>query len=274
MTISRTVFFVSDGTGITAEMLGRTLLSQFPGIAFGRFTLPFVDTPEKARKARAEIDRAAREGARPIVFSTLIEPAEKSVVASSDALFLDLFDRFISPLEAELGVESSHMLGLSHGIGNHGAYQERINAVNFTLAHDDGATTANFDQADVILIGVSRSGKTPTCLYLSMQYGVKAANYPLTPEDFGEPGLPKPLLPFRHKLFGLAIAPERLSQIRNQRRPDSGYASPENCRYETRRAEALYRSEGIRFVDTTTKSVEEIAITVLHEAGLSRPGYP
>lgn len=274
MPICRTVFFVSDGTGITAEMLGRTLLSQFPGAAFRRFTLPFVDTPDKARAARAQIDKsAAQDGARAIVFSTLIEQAEKSIVAASDALFLDLFDMFISPLEAELGVESSHMLGLSHGISNHGAYQERINAINFTLAHDDGASTANLDQADVILIGVSRSGKTPTCLYLAMQYGVRAANYPLTPEDFGDGGLPKPLRPFRAKLFGLAISPERLSQIRQERRPDSHYAALENCRYETRRVEGLYRSEGVKFADTTTKSVEEIAITILHQTGLVRAGY-
>jgi regulator of PEP synthase PpsR (kinase-PPPase family) len=204
----------------------------------------------------------------------LIERRERAVVALSNALFLDLFDMFISPLEAALGVESSHMLGLAHGIGNHGIYQERINAVNFSLAHDDGATTTNLGQADVILIGVSRSGKTPTSLYLAMQYGVKAANYPLTPEDFDGMGLPKVLLPFRRKLFGLTIAPERLNQIRNQRRPDSHYAALENCRYEARQAETIYREEGIKSVDTTTKSVEEIAITVLHQANLSRPGYP
>lgn len=268
MTTHRTVFFVSDRTGITAELLGRTLLTQFAGIAFTKITLPFIDTVEKAKAACDEITLVAtKDGARPLVFSTLINPDTRAIFASIDAVMLDLFEMFIRPLEGELGVESSHVLGLSHGISDQVAYKDRIDAVNFALSHDDGITT-NFGLADIILIGVSRSGKTPTCLYLAMQYGVRAANYPLTPDDFGDKHLPRSLLPFREKLFGLTISPERLSLIRNERKANSSYATPNNCRHEVEEAMTIFREENIPFLDTTAKSVEEIAITILHARNL------
>lgn len=267
----RTVFFVSDRTGITAELLGRTLLTQFQGTVFNKITIPYVDTVEKAHEACIQIDQiAAQDAPKPLVFSTLIQPATRAVIAASHALVLDLFEMFIRPMENELGIESSHVLGLSHGISDHIAYNDRMDAVNFSLNHDDGISTANFSKADVILLGVSRSGKTPTCLYLAMQYGVRAANYPLTPDDFRDKQLPKLLHPYRSKLFGLTIVPERLSQIRNERKPASNYASLENCQYEVREAEKIFKSEVIPYLDTTTKSVEEIAITILHAAKLPR----
>lgn len=271
MTKHRTIFFVSDRTGITAEMLGRTLLTQFQGTDFRKITLPFVDTAEKAQQASIQINHmATQDGVRPLVFSTLIHPETRAVIASSQALVLDLFDMFIRPLETELGVQSSYVLGLSHGINDQIAYKDRMDAVNFSMNNDDGISTANFSKADVILLGVSRSGKTPTCLYLAMQYGVRAANYPFTPDDFCDKQLPKILHPYRNKLYGLTISPERLSQIRNERKPASNYASLENCRYEAREAEKIFNSEAISYLDTTTKSVEEIAITILHAAKLPR----
>lgn len=268
MTSKRTVFFVSDRTGITAELLGRTVLSQFQGVEFRKVTLPFIDTIEKANAACEEIAKAHADGARPLVISTLIEPDIRSTIAGCGEFFIDLFDMFIAPLEAELGVPSSHVSGLSHGIANHGAYDSRIEAVNFALSHDDGVTTVGLDTADIILIGVSRSGKTPTCLYLALQFGIRAANYPLTPDDFAEDGLPRALLPHWKKLFGLTISPERLHQIRSERKVGSAYASLENCRKEIGLAQGLFRSERIPHLDTTTMSVEEIAITVLHASGL------
>lgn len=269
MTTQRTVFFVSDRTGITAELLGRTLLTQFPNVQFRKRSLPFVDTIEKAKVVLAEInDTARQEGMPPIVFSTLINDDVRTVIASADALCLDLFAGFISRLEVELGLESSHTLGLSHGMGDELAYQKRMDAVNYTLQHDDGLNTSNYDRADVILIGVSRTGKTPTCLYLAMQYGIHAANYPLTPDDFSNQKLPKPLLPHRAKLYGLTIHPERLAKIRDERKPGSQYSSLENCRDELRAAEALLRQAHVPYIDTTTMSVEEIAVSILYGTGL------
>ncbi|MBI3575074.1 MAG: kinase/pyrophosphorylase [Gammaproteobacteria bacterium] len=265
----RTVFFVSDRTGITAEILGRTLLTQFPDVEFHKHTLPFVDTVEKARTTLKEINQTARkEGRRPIVISTLIEDKVRDVILTADALCIDLFAGFIRKLESELGMESSHALGLSHGIGDELVYQKRIDAINYALAHDDGATTTNYGIADVILVGVSRTGKTPTSLYLAMQYGIRVANYPLTPDDFGDARLPAPLAPYRDKLYGLTINSERLARIRNERKPGSRYASLENCRGEIDAANAIMGKAGLRILDTTTKSVEEIAISILHDTEL------
>lgn len=265
----RTVFFVSDRTGITLEALGKTLLTQFPGVDFHRRTLPFVDTEEKARAALTEINDSARaEPQRPIVLSTLINAQLRAIVTSADALCLDLFEGFLDRLQTELHMVPSYELGLSHGMGSQIVYEARMTAVSYALAHDDGMTTSNYTEADLILVGVSRSGKTPTCLYLAMQYGVRAANYPLTPDDFARTALPKLLAPFRKKLFGLTITPERLATIRNERKPGSRYASMDNCREEIHAAERLLRHEGIPLLDTTAMSVEEIAITILHQTGL------
>ncbi|MBI5783242.1 MAG: kinase/pyrophosphorylase [Gammaproteobacteria bacterium] len=265
----RTIFFVSDRTGITAELLGKTLLTQFPGVEFHKRTLPFVDTVEKAENALVEINNTAqREGQRPIVFSTLIHEDVRASLASGNALFIDLFADFIRRLEAELTIESSRALGLSHGMGDELVYQKRMDALNYTLSHDDGMHTANYDRAEVILVGVSRTGKTPTCLYLAMQYGICAANYPLTPDDFTDHVLPKPLLPHRAKLYGLTIQAERLAKIRHERKPESRYASLENCQSEIRAAETLLRQAHVPVLDTTTMSVEEIAISILHGTGL------
>lgn len=265
----RTVFFVSDRTGITAELLGKTLLTQFPGIEFHKRTLPFVDTMDKARIALAEINNTAqKEGQRPIVFSTLIDEQVRASLASDSALIVDLFADFIRCLESELGLESSHALGLSHGMGDELAYQKRMDALNYTLSHDDGMHTNNYDRAEVILVGVSRTGKTPTCLYLAMQHGICAANYPLTPDDFMDNALPKPLLLHRAKLHGLTIQPERLAKIRHERKPESRYASLENCQSEIRAAESLMRQAHIPTLDTTTMSIEEIAISILYGTGL------
>ncbi|BAV33461.1 PEP synthetase regulatory protein [Sulfuricaulis limicola] len=265
----RTVFFVSDRTGITAELLGKTLLTQFPGIEFLKRTFPFVDSVDKAKSVLAKIhDTAQKEDRPPIVFSTLINEEVRAALASDRALIIDLFADFIRRLETELGQESTHALGLSHGIGDELVYQKRMDALNYTLSHDDGMHTANYDRADVILVGVSRTGKTPTCLYLAMQYGICAANYPLTPDDFNELALPKPLQPQRAKLHGLTIQPERLAKIRHERKPESRYASLENCQGEIRAAEALLRQAHIPILDTSSMSIEEIAISILYGTGL------
>ncbi|HVB48192.1 MAG TPA: pyruvate, water dikinase regulatory protein [Burkholderiales bacterium] len=274
MTQRRTVFFVSDGTGITAQMLGHSLLTQFEGVHFTQVTLPFVDSVDRAQECVARIDAEAQQGnGQPIVFSTLVNNDARDIIREANALFLDFFERFIDPLEAALGLKSTHTIGRSHGAFDKPEYQRRIEAVNFAMAHDDGASDRELDEADLILVGVSRSGKSPTCLYLALQRGVRAANYPLIPEDFERRYIPPVLRPYKAKLYGLTIAPERLSEIRNSRRPHSKYADAENCRYEVEEAEALMRSEGIRWIDSTSKSIEEIATTIMRELRIERHMY-
>jgi [pyruvate, water dikinase]-phosphate phosphotransferase / [pyruvate, water dikinase] kinase len=262
---AHTVFFVSDGTGITAETFGHSVLSQFE-LRFRQIRLPFVDTLDKARDAARKINEAyAMDGMRPIVFSTLVQTDLSNVIRNSSGLHMDLIQTFVEQLEQELGVTSTHTVGRSHNIVDSEEYKNRIEAINFSLAHDDGQSHKNLAAADVILVGVSRSGKTPTSLYLAMQYGIKAANYPLIPEDFERARLPTSLPPYKAKIFGLSITPERLSQIRHERRAGSKYASIENCRYEVNEAELMMKREGIRWLSSTTKSIEEIATTILQE---------
>lgn len=263
----RTVFVLSDGTGITAETFATAILAQFdikPRIV----RVPFVDAADKAHVALTQIQQAFdQEGKTPIVFTTLVHPEVMGIIAhaakNQPMLLLDMFGTFLRPIEQELGVSSNHRVGRFSDVSQSKQYLDRIEAINYTLAHDDGQTNTNLDGADVILIGVSRCGKTPTSLYLAMQFGLKVANYPLIPEDFERRQLPPALEKLRHKLFGLTIDPDRLSNIRNERRPNSRYASIENCRHEVAEAEAMMRRAGVSWLSTTTKSIEEISTTVL-----------
>ncbi len=267
--IKRTVFFISDGTGLTAEALGHSLLSQFEAVEFEQIRIPFLDSIAKAHEAVARINgQSESDGMRSIVFTTLVDQELADIVHQADAFCLSYFDSFLAPLEAELGVKSSHTVGRSHGSADSSDYKKRIEAINYTLAHDDGITDLDLEQADVILVAVSRCGKTPTSLYLAMQFGLKAANFPLIPEDFDRGRLPGTLERQRGKLFGLTIQPERLHSIREERRAGSNYASLANCRYEVAEAEKMMRREGIRWLDSSTKSIEEISTTVLQELKL------
>ena len=270
---ARTVFFVSDGTGITAETFGHSVLSQFE-LRFRQVRLPFIDTMDKAYEAARKINEAfAADGQRPIIFSTLVKNDLSAVIRKSSGMHMDLIQTFVAPLEQELGVMSTHTIGRSHNIVDSEEYKNRIEAINYSLAHDDGQSHKNLSSADVILVGVSRSGKTPTSLYLAMQYGIKAANYPLIPDDFERDKLPSALLEFKNKIFGLSITPERLSEIRNERRAGSKYAAIENCRYEVNEAEKMMKREGIRWLSSTTKSIEEISTTILQEIKPNRREY-
>ena len=261
----RTVFFVSDGTGITAETFGHSVLSQFD-MRFRQIRLPFIDSIDKAYEALRRINGVfTTDGQRPIVFSTLVKAELSDVIRSSSGVYMDLIQTFIEPLEQELGIQSMHTIGRSHTSADSAEYKNRIEAINFSLAHDDGQSNRNLEEADVILIGVSRSGKTPTSLFLAMQYGIKAANYPLTPDDFTRGKLPSALLAYKEKMFGLSIAADRLAEIRHERLPGSKYATLENCRYEINEAEKMMKREGVRWMSSTTKSIEEIAATILQE---------
>jgi len=260
--IPRIVYIVSDGTGITAENFSQSILAQFEA-SFKQIRIPFVDTIDKAHEAVLQINCADPKYGQAIVFTTLVNPEVNQVVSKANALVLDMFQTFVAPLEQTLGMRSTHAINRLHHNADTDAYKNRIEAINYSLAHDDGQSNQNLVDANVILVGVSRVGKTPTSLYLAMQYGLKAANYPLIPEDFERGQLPKDLLPHKQKIFGLTIDPDRLSEMRNERRPGSNYAKLENCRYEINEATSMMRRESIPWVSTTSKSIEEIATTIL-----------
>ena len=271
----RTVFFLSDQTGVTAETLGHSLLTQFDGRDFRHVTVPFIDSDDKAREVVHKIDEAAnRDALKPLVFSTLVQPEYRRILKQANGLHLDIFDVFLEPLSAELLQQPTYESGRAHGMSDINAYMKRIEATNFALANDDGGVSRNYEMADVILVGVSRSGKTPTCLYLALQYGVYAANYPLTEEDFESGKLPDALVQQKHKLYGLSIAADRLRQIRKERRSMGKYSSARQVSYELREANKLFKRYGIPHVDTTEFSIEEIASQILDSTGVERRVRP
>jgi regulator of PEP synthase PpsR (kinase-PPPase family) len=271
---ARPVFFISDGTGITAETFGNAVLAQFE-MKPRHVRLPFTDTADKAHQAVRKINHTAEvEGVRPIVFTTLANMEVLEVIETGcKGMLLDMFGTFVRPLEIELAMKSNHRIGRFSDVSKSKEYDARIQAIDFSLAHDDGQSNRDLEGADVILVGVSRSGKTPTSLYLAMQHGLKAANYPLIPEDFERGQLPSALPQYKDKIYGLSISPERLAEVRHERRPNSRYAALENCRSEVEAAERMMKREGIRWLSSTTKSIEEIAATIMQEVRLERRSY-
>lgn len=274
--MKRKVFFLSDSTGMTAENLGKSLLTQFPDIQFESITKPFIDTQEKAQRIAVEINNEAQvSGTRPVVIDTIINTQSSQIIRQTDCFYIDVFSTFLSPLEQEFGVKSAHTVGHQSIFKEDtqladDVYMKRMEAVHFALENDDGMHLHRYSEADIILIGVSRTGKTPTSVYLGMQFGVKAANYPLIPDDLDESQIPNALKDVTEKLFGLTIRPGRLSEIRNERKPNSTYANLRNCVDEVRMAETLYRQYQIPCIDTTQLSVEEIAARMLEKAGIER----
>lgn len=267
----RTAFFLSDGTGITAETLGNSLLTQFEGITIERVTIPYVDSPEKATSAVARINEAtSRDGAPAIVFDTIVKQDIRDIIMSSRGVMFDVFDTFLKPLEQQFGISSSYTSGKCHSINEFSTYHKRIESVNFALENDDGGRQQDYSKADIILIGVSRCGKTPTCLYMALQFGVRAANYPLTPEDLAQPGLPEVLVAHRDKLYGLTIDPFQLASIRHERRNNSRYGSLAQCEWEVDEVEKRFRQNGIMCINTTHFSIEEIATRIMDDVGLAR----
>ena len=268
---TRTMFYISDRTAITAETIGHSLLAQFEGaIEYREVTIPYVDSPEKTEAAVRQIQKTHLEdGEVPLVFSTIAEPASRDRIINSEAFVLDLFHAFLEPLQNALQTEPM-IKKRAHRISNASAYEARIGAIDFSLLHDDGARTKDYDKAHVIMIGVSRTGKTPTCLYLAMQFGIRAANYPLTEEDLGSLELPQILKPHRDKLHGLTIDARRLASIRHERKRGSRYATIEQCRREVRNVESLYKALSIPYFNTTNTSVEEISTRVVQTRGLDR----
>jgi len=269
--MKRYAFFISDGTGITAETLGNSLLSQFESIDFERITLPYIDDEEKALAAVQQINQGTAETGTPaILIDTVVDKNIRTIIDSANAFKIDIFSTFLSPLERELGEKSSYTVGKSHQSASSESYTARIDAINYALDNDDGARTRYYNEADIILVGVSRSGKTPTCLYMAMQFGIKAANYPITEDDMEELTLPNSLKEHKEKLFGLTIDPDRLSAIRNERRANSRYASLKQCYHEVDEVELLFEKNGIEYLSTTDASVEEISTRIMAARQLQR----
>ncbi len=268
----RSAFYISDGTAITSEVFGHALLSLFP-TEFEHHTISFVETIEKAQAAKAQIDKAtSRSGEPALVFHTFVNHDIKAIIDSCDAVIYNFLEPFVAPLEKELAIEAKPTAHRTHSI-HENSYDYRIEAVNYALANDDGSNVTNYEQADVILVGVSRSGKTPSSLYLALQYGIKAANYPFTDDDMEELKIPSFLKPFKKKLFGLTIDAQRLMDIRDGRMSNSKYSSARQCRMEVREVEKLYKNEKIPYINTTKFSVEEITAKILAETGLQRYKY-
>ncbi len=269
--MKRTAFFISDGTGITSEALGHSLLAQFDSIEFEQITLPYIDNIEKASEAVQRINaQAESDGVRPLIFDTVVNKSIREIIANSNAFKIDVFSSFLKPLETELEAASNYSVGKSRGIVESNRYKDRIDSVNFAIDNDDGARTKQYTNADIILVGVSRCGKTPTCLYMAMQFGIRAANYPLTEEDMEFNKLPAVLEEYKHKLYGLTIDPFQLAAIRHERRPNSRYASLDQCDFEVRAVEKLFKKLNIPSINTTNFSIEEISTRVMAHAGLER----
>lgn len=267
----RTAFFISDGTGLTVEAIGHSLLAQFRDQQVEQVTIPYVDSPEKVELVLKRIEQSATEsGLQPVIITSIVSDKIRQQLHQSSALMLDVFESYLTPLANLFGRDPAQSVNISHGIADDRRYSERIEAVHFAMDNDDGRRVREFDRADVILVGVSRSGKTPTCLYLALQFGLRAANYPITEEDMDSTALPKILRPYRHKLFGLTIDPERLMSIRQERRANSRYASLEQCEFEVRQVEQMLRRAQIPYLNATQLSVEELATRLMSQAGIER----
>jgi regulator of PEP synthase PpsR (kinase-PPPase family) len=263
-------FFISDGTGITAEALGHSLLSRFSGVHVDQITLPYINTETKARQAIKKINEAANlTGKTPIVLMSIVSAELRQIIKESQGMTLDMFEAFLDPIEALLGLPADQHAGSAFGMSQTN-YHQRIQAVNYVLDNDDGGNTKNYLHADVILVGLSRSGKTPTCLYLGMHYGIRAANYPITEDDMDSPTIPKILQAHRNKLFGLLIEPSRLASIREERYANSRYASIQQCEFETRQFTSMLQRYKLPHLNSTHLSIEELATRVMDSIGIER----
>lgn len=273
--VDRHVFYISDGTAITSEVLGHAVMSQFP-VSINSVTLPFVENETRAYDVKEQIDRIYRQtGVRPLVFYSIVIPRIREIIIQSEGFCQDIVQALVAPLQNELRIDPTPVAHRTHGLnpGNIIKYDARIAAIDYTLAHDDGISMRNLDQAQVILLGVSRCGKTPTSLYLAMQFGIRAANYPFIADDMDNLQLPQELKTLQSQLFGLTISPERLAAIREERRENSRYASLRQCRLEVAEVEAFFRKNKIRYLNSTNYSVEEMATKILDIMGLNRRMY-
>ena len=264
------MFFLSDSTGISAETMGNALLIQFPDLRFERTLIPFISTVEQAREVVAQLDAAMEGPVPPLVFTTAAVDAVREELLKTKAPIIDFFGIHMSRLEEQLGARGLHEARRLHGVGDVRRYNSRMAAIEFAIEHDDGLSPRGLDRADVVLLAPSRCGKTPTAMYLALQHGLFVANYPLVDEDLETTDLPRPVRDLADRCFGFTTTVARLSRVRQERRPDSRYASEEQCRFELRRATAIYDRHRLPTVDTSAASVEEIAAVVIQTLSRQR----
>ncbi|MEI5676097.1 MULTISPECIES: pyruvate, water dikinase regulatory protein [unclassified Nocardioides] len=257
------VFFLSDSTGISAETMGNALLIQFPDTRFERTLIPFIHTVDDARRVVAQLDEAMDGPITPLVFCTAATDEVRAELHQTRAPLIDFFEMHMAKVETIIGQQGVREAARLHGVGDIKRYNSRMAAVEFTIEHDDGQSLRALEKSDVILLAPSRCGKTPTSMYLALQHGLFVANYPLVDEDLEADDLPEPVQPYLERCFGLVTTVDRLSRVRNERRPNSRYASPEQCRWELRRAGELFKAHRLPVIDSSAKSVEEISALIL-----------
>lgn len=262
--MTRSVFYVSDSTAMTAKGLGKSLLAQFDNIAFIEYLRPYIDTEPKVLQLVNELKHAqVLDGQAPIIFASMMDETLMAALSSQVSGVIDILKPFMQQLELMMAEKSSRAVGRAHNASNVDVYKKRIEAIDFTLATDDGLQINNYDHADIILLGISRSGKTPTALYLTLNFGLKVANFPFTADDLPRFTLNPAHERNRFKLIGLMISPARLQSIRRERRPESKYADHLQIMLELDALNELFFREKIPFIDTTTRSVEEIAASIM-----------
>ncbi len=266
---TRPVFIISDRTGITAGTISHTLLTQFPDVTFDKTTIPFVDSDDKVNSTIRQIDNSHKQtGMKPLVFVSFTDNDFTQHLNESKGVVFDLFEPFITRLEKHLAQHTAHLIGQAHGMTESSGYMDRMDAINFAMKYDDGVKMEGYDQADLVLVGVSRAGKTPTSLYMSLHYGLLVANYPIADDDFEKGVLPEALLRNKKKLFGLNISSLQLHKIRTKRRANSKYAELRQCQREVQQAQMMFKKYRLVQADSTEMSIEELASLIVHRMDL------
>ncbi len=266
---AKDVYYISDSTAILAEDLGRALLCQFPGISFNEEKIPFVRSPEQAQAALQKI--LERSGGRfPLLFCTIIDRNIREIFDSPEVEYFDILNGFLGQLEHSLEATPLREPGFSRRGKD---IAKRVEAIHYTLEHDDGTRTREYHQADIILVGVSRSGKTPVSVYLATHFGLKAANFPLTSEQLDNYVLPVDIIRNRQRALGLTSSPKHLHKIREKRYKGSSYASLSTCSRELQQARQLFSQHQIRVLETEGKSIEELAVQAIQLTGIKPTKY-
>lgn len=265
---SKDVYFLSGSTGILAEDLGKALLCQFPEISFNEEKIPFIRTEEDAWKAREHILKRS-SGRHPLVFSTIMNPELIGILDAPEIEFFNICDTYLNRLAELLEAEPLRESGFSRHLDDT-TMAKRVSAIQYCIAHDDGSLTRDYDEAEVILLGVSRSGKTPVSVYLATQMGIKTANYPLVCEDLNAYRLPMDIIRNKKRVVGLSTTPEILHHIREKRYKDSSYAKLATCVKELSQAHQIFLNYQIPVIMSDGRSIEETATQVAQTLAVNR----
>jgi len=271
-TTPQDVYYVSGSTAILAEDMGKALLAQFQGILFREEKIPFIHTPEDAHKALEHILQQS-EGNPPLVFCTIMDQATRDVFNCPQVRFFDIFLNTLELLEQALGTPALREPGYSRHF-TLSRMNKRVDAIHFSLEHDDGTRPAEYDEAEIILVGVSRSGKTPASIYLATHMELKSANFPLTEDHLHQHELPKEIVRNRKRAVGLTCSPQYLHTIREKRYAGSTYASLATCTRELQQANRLYIRHNLKVINVEGRSIEEIAVQAIQAIGLNKKNRP